>query len=159
MSTYPVKCINLILIAVIFLIVQPPLLATEDNRKEAVKDTFIAWEKGEGSPFSLLREDATWEVLGSTKHSQSYTIPQLRKQVIDPFNARLVGPLKPRFKDIFQDGDTIIILFEATGKMINGETYNNTYTWFFSMDGSHVIHVKAVLDMTAFEHLMSLKID
>ena len=159
MITQPMKCLKIVLFAIILSIIHSPSIASEDKRKDFIKKAFIAWEQGAGSPFSLLSDNTTWEVLGSTKHSRLYTIPQLKTQVIDPFNARLVGPLKPTFMDIFQDGDTIIILFEATGTMITGETYNNTYTWFFSMDGNKVINVKAVLDMTAFEYLMSLEIN
>ncbi|CAI4156994.1 nuclear transport factor 2 family protein [Alteromonas macleodii] len=137
---------------------QSPLYAGEENNKQIVENAFRAWEKGEGSPFSLLSENAIWTITGPTQSAGSYSIQALQRDIIEPFNARLQSPLEPTLINTYQDGDTVIILFEAKGTMINGETYKNSYAWFFTMEGKKVIKVTAVLDLNAFEYLMALDV-
>lgn len=131
------------------------LCAAEKTKKQIVEKAFLAWEKGEGSPFSLLAENATWTIMGPTQTAKTYTIEELTKEVIEPFIAKLKGSLTPTLIDIYQDGDVVIILFEAIGTIINNEIYRNSYAWFFTMEGEKVSKVRAVLDLNAFEYLMA----
>lgn len=71
----------------------------------------------------------------------------------------MLSPLRPILIDVFQDGDTVIILFEAQATMINGDIYRNSYAWFFTMEGNEVKKVRVVLDLDASNKLMTLKID
>lgn len=145
-------------VGLVTMLFHTPTYAAGKTQKQIVVDSFKAWEQGNGSPFSLLDEGATWTVMGPSPSAKTYTIPELQEQVIKPFNARLKTPLRPTFIDAFQEGDTIIVLFEAQGLMINGEVYENSYAWFFTMEGEKVKKVRAVLDLNAFDDLMSLKI-
>ncbi|VUD46020.1 hypothetical protein TDB9533_00740 [Thalassocella blandensis] len=134
------------------------LAPKELTEKEIVRQSFLDWEKGKGSPFSLLSENATWTVMGPTSSAKTYTIKELQQQIITPFNLRLKTPLRPTLIDIFQEDDTVIILFNAQATMINGDIYKNSYAWFFTMSGKVVTNVKAVLDLNAFDRLMALNL-
>jgi ketosteroid isomerase-like protein len=80
-----------------------------------VADAFEQWALQSGSPFELLADDATWTILGPTPTAGIYTLPRLREELLAPFQARLETPLMPQVRAIHEDGDTVIVLFEASG--------------------------------------------
>lgn len=128
---------------------------TVDNRT-LVADAFEAWRQGQGSPFDLLAQNATWTIAGPTSSAGTYTRDELIEKVIKPFSARLKTPLVPSVNHIYQDGETVIILFDANATLINEQPYKNSYAWFFTIRGGRVDHVTAVLDLHAFDEVMAL---
>lgn len=134
----------------------PSVAFAQSADKDIVKDAFAAWQTGNGSPFGLLADDATWTILGPIASAGTYTKPDLETQILQPFNARLATPLVPRVIDIYQAHDTIIILFDAQATLITGDLYSNSYAWFFKMKDGVVQAVTAVLDTSAFEKVMNL---
>ena len=89
---------------------------TEAGNLKKVTDAFEAWRNGTGSPFQLLREDASWTIVGNSVASKEY---KGRKAFIDeviaPFNSRMAKPLVPTVRGIYADGDTVVVLFDAEG--------------------------------------------
>lgn len=128
----------------------------EFDHKKIVAHAFEQWRQGVGSPFALLTEQATWTIMGPTPSAGTFQRDELTEKVINPFNARLKTPLKPNVKKIFQDGDTVIILFDASAQLTNGADYQNSYAWFFTMKQGRVVAVTAVLDLHAFDEVMRL---
>jgi uncharacterized protein len=105
----------------------------EDNNKAAVRASFDRWSAGTGSPFELLAPDAEWTIVGSSPLSKTYRRQDFLDEVIHPFNARMATPLKPAVRGIYADGDTVIMLFDASAMARDGVPYHNTYTWYFEM--------------------------
>jgi ketosteroid isomerase-like protein len=122
------------------------------NNKVVVQASFERWAAGTGSPFELLRSEADWTIVGSSPLSKTYPDRQaFLDEVIHPFNARLATPLVPKLRSIYGDEETVIILFDASATARDGEPYRNTYTWFFTMEGSCVTSATAFFDTREFD--------
>ncbi|ODN67742.1 hypothetical protein A9E74_00578 [Methylophaga muralis] len=129
------------------------------NHKQLVEQAFNQCSQGTGSPFDLLAADAQWTIMGPTESAKTYNLPDFQEMVVKPFNQRLATPLKPRVHDTYQAGNEVIILFEAEATLINGERYQNSYAWFFTMLQGQVTNVRAVLDLNAYDAVMALDVN
>jgi ketosteroid isomerase-like protein len=70
-------------------------------------------------PFELLTSDVEWTIVGTSPLSKTYHSKQeFLDVVINPFNARMIKPLTPEVHSIYSDGDTVIILFDASATAI-----------------------------------------
>ena len=74
-------------------------------------------------------------------------------EVIRPFNARMRQGLRPAVRSIHADGDTVIVLFDASGIALDGKRYSNTYAWFLQMRDGKVQRAQAFFDSIAFNDL------
>lgn len=129
---------------------------TQQRNKAAVQDRFAAWANGTGSPFELLAEDATWTITGRSAASKTYVGREtFLREVIRPFNARMQAPLKPVVHDIYADGDTVVIFFDASAVARDGKPYANTYTWYLDLREGKVVKATAMFDSIEFNDLWS----
>lgn len=128
----------------------------EHGNKASVEKSFQQWQNGEDSPFSLLSEDVRWTITGSNRYAGTYERDPLIKDLIEPFSKQLKEPLKPTRWDVYEDGNVVIIRFDAEAPLINGDQYRNSYAWFFTFRDSEVTKVTAFLDMPAFEAVMAM---
>ena len=86
------------------------------------KPSFVAWRDGTGSPYDLLAENVNWTIVGRSDASKSYPSREaFMSEVIRPFNARMRDRLRPTMRNLYADGDTVVIFFDATGVAKNGE--------------------------------------
>jgi uncharacterized protein len=126
----------------------------ESNNKRLVQASFDRWRAGTGGPFELLADDAHWTIVGSSPVSKTY---QSKKgfiaEVIRPFNARMEQPLKPTVRNIYADGDSVVVLFDGASVCIDGEPYRNTYAWFMQMKDGRVVNVTAFFDTRLFDEM------
>jgi uncharacterized protein len=100
----------------------------ESRNKAIVKASFEAWASGAGSPYDLLADDASWSVVGHSAASKTYPSKEaFLHEVIRPFNARMSGGLKPTVRNIYAEGDTVIVFFDASGTARDGKPYANIY--------------------------------
>lgn len=121
------------------------------RNKSAVRASFDAWSAGAGSPFDLLAEDATWTIVGRSVASKTYPSREaFMDEVIRPFNARMRGGLKPTIRNIYADGDTVIVFFDAKGTARDGKPYANTYAWFLDMHAGKIVKAFAFFDSVEF---------
>ncbi|MFZ5778673.1 MAG: nuclear transport factor 2 family protein [Pseudomonadota bacterium] len=128
----------------------------QQQNKAAVQDRFAAWASGTGSPFELLAENATWTITGRSAASKTYVGREaFLREVIRPFNARMQVPLKPVVHDIYADGDTVVIFFDASAVARDGKPYTNTYTWYLDMRDGRVVKATAMFDSIEFNDLWS----
>lgn len=126
----------------------------EAVNKALVQQAFDRWRSGEGSPFQLLASDAQWTIAGSSPLSKTYASRQdFIDQVIAPFNARMATPLVPTVHGLYADGDTVVILFEASATTKDGQPYRNTYSWYFQMDQAKVVKAIAFFDTREFDEM------
>lgn len=120
---------------------------TERSNESLVRAGFDRWRAGTGGPFELLADDARWTIVGSSPVSKTYlNKEQFMTEVIRPFNARMDQPLKPSVRNLYSDWDTVIVLFDAEARCVDGLQYRNTYVWFMHMKDGHAINVTAFFD-------------
>ena len=130
---------------------------TSRGNKAAVETSFRQWQAGEASPFDLLFENVRWTIPGSSRFAGTYERGPFLSDLVEPFGQRLATPLKPTRWDIYEDGDVVIIRFEAEAPLITGDRYSNSYAWFFTFRDGEVVEVTAYLDMPAFEAAMAIE--
>jgi uncharacterized protein len=124
----------------------------EARNKSAVKASFDAWRDGTGSPFDLLAQTATWTIVGRSVASKTYPSREaFISEVIRPFNARMIGGLRPTIRNIYADSDTVIVFFDASGTARDGKPYQNTYAWFLEMLDGKVVRAFAFFDSIEFD--------
>jgi uncharacterized protein len=128
--------------------------SAEARNRALVEASFAAWRDGTGSPYDLLAEDVHWTIVGRSDASKSYPSREaFMSGVIRPFNARMREGLRPTVRNLYVDGDAVIIFFDASGVARNGETYSNTYAWFWEMRDGRVVRAHAFFDSIAFNEL------
>jgi ketosteroid isomerase-like protein len=126
----------------------------EVGNKAVVQRAFDAWAAGTGSPYDLLADDATWTITGNSLASKTYDSREaFIGEVIRPFNARMSVGLKPTIRQMYTDGDTVIVFFDASGTAKDGIPYANTYAWFLQLRDGKIIHASAFFDSIAFNEL------
>jgi uncharacterized protein len=127
---------------------------TEAANKAIVQASFEAWAAGTGSPFDLLADDASWTITGRSVVSKTYgSKAAFMSEVIRPFNARMSVGLKPAIRDIYADGDAVIVFFDASSTARDGKPYSNTYAWFLDMRDGKVVKASAFFDSIEFNEL------
>lgn len=127
---------------------------TESGNKERVRAAFQAWSDGTGGPFALLADDAQWTIVGRSLASRAYPDKAaFMSEVIHPFNARMAKPLRPTVRQLYADGDTVIVFFDAQGTAVDGKPYVNTYAWIMEMRGGQAARVWAFFDAIEFNDL------
>jgi ketosteroid isomerase-like protein len=126
----------------------------EAANKAAVEASFHAWHAGTGSPYDLLTDDAVWTIVGRSLASKTYASRDaFMTEVIGPFNARMSRGLQPTIREIYADGDTVIVFFDAAGTASDGQPYANTYAWFLDMADGKIVKAFAFFDSVAFNDL------
>ena len=126
--------------------------ATIETRNTAtIERSFNAWKDGTGSPYDLLADNATWTIVGRSAASKTYESREaFMRGVIRPFNARMSAPLRPEIRNVYADGDTVIVLFDARGTARDGKPYANTYAWFLTMREDKIVKAFAFFDSVEF---------
>jgi uncharacterized protein len=147
----PVIALACLLLAPAQMAAAQPYDQTESRNLATVQAGFDAWANGTGSPYDALAEDATWEIVGNSLVSRVYTGKEdFIANVIRPFNARMSTPLRPTIRDIYADGDTVIVFFDAEGIARDGVPYRNTYAWFLTLRDNRIVKASAFFDSIAF---------
>ena len=154
----PTLLLTFVLGCVLFL---PSAIASADPHDEietrnlgVVESGLQAWRDGTGSPYDALADDATWEIVGNSLASRTYTSKEdFLANVIRPFNARMSGRLIPTVRDLYADGDTVVALFDAEGTARDGLPYRNTYAWFLELRDGRIVKGTALFDALAFDDL------
>ena len=131
-----------------------PYDAVESSNLATVRAGFDAWANGTGSPYDSLAQDVTWEIVGNSVASRVYTSKaDFIDNVIAPFNARMSQRLIPTIRDMYTDGDTVIVFFDAEGTARDGLPYRNTYAWFLTLREDKIVKASAFFDSIAFDDL------
>jgi len=135
----------------------PPVVAHArdgDRNAQIVRQAFAAWAAGTGGPYALLADDAVWTITGKSLASRTYENREaFLSRVIGPFNARMSTGLKPTLRNLYQDGDTVIVFFDASGTARDGKPYANTYAWFLDLREGQIVRAFAFFDSIAFDDL------
>ena len=104
-----------------------------------------------GSPYDLLADDASWTIVGHSAASKTYPSKEaFISEVIRPFNARMKVGLKPTIRNVYADGDTVVVFFDASGTARDGKPYANTYAWFLDLRDGKIVKAFAFFDSVVF---------
>jgi uncharacterized protein len=124
----------------------------ETRNKAVVRAGFDAWSSRTGSPYDLLAGDATWTIVGHSAASKTCPSKEaFMSDVIRPFNARMKVGLKPTIRNLYAEGDTVIVFFDANGTARDGKPYANTYAWFLDMRDGKIVKAFASFDSVVFK--------
>lgn len=127
---------------------------TEATNKQIIERAFADWAAGTGGPYTILAEDLVWTITGNSAASKTYNSREaFLGEVIRPFNARVGTGLKPTIHNIYAEGDTVIVHFDATGTANDGQPYVNTYAWFLDLRDGKIVRSTAFYDSVAFNDL------
>lgn len=127
---------------------------TEARNLATVRASFDAWRDGTGGPWEIIADDVVWEVVGSSVASRVYYGKQdFLSTVIRGFNARLSVALQPTVREIYADGDTVIVFFDGDAVACDGVPYHNTYTWYLMFADNRIVKGTAFFDSIAFDDL------
>lgn len=127
---------------------------SEASNRAIVEASFAAWRDGKGSPFDLLAPQAVWTIVGRSDASKTYlSRDAFISEVIQPFNARMREGIRPAIRNLYADGDTVVIFFDAKGVARDGQPYVNTYAWFWEMRDGKVVKAHAFFDSIEFNDL------
>jgi hypothetical protein len=130
-------------------------LDVQRANKDTIRRVYENWTwGGDGGPFGLLAEDASWTIVGTSPVSRRYTSRRdFLDNVIGPFNARLATPLVPKVRALYADGDWVIALFDASATAKDGKPYENTYTWYLRLRDGAIVEAIAFFDTLEFTDL------
>jgi uncharacterized protein len=126
--------------------------SVESRNKEIVRAAFEKWVAGTGGVFDLLAADAPWTIVGNAPVSRTYHSKQeFIDQVITPFGARMSKRFVPtNIRGIYADGDMVIAFFDGEGTALDGQPYENTYTWYMRMKDGVIVEATAFFDTIEF---------
>ena len=146
------------LVVVAFLLfacfLMPAMANGQEDDAGKIRQAFNAWAAGTGGPYDLLADDAVWTITGNSLASKTYSGREaFLSEVIRPFNARMRTGLKPVIRDLYRDGGTVVVLFDASGVARDGIVYSNTYAWFLDLQDGRIVRARAFFDSIAFNDL------
>ncbi len=121
-----------------------------DANRELIRHAFDEWTAGSGGPFQLLAPDATWTIVGRSVAARTYSTAEFIRDVIEPFNARMLERLVPTIRGLYADGDTVIAFFDASAVALDGQPYENTYTWYLTLRDGQIVAAVAFFDSIEF---------
>lgn len=124
--------------------------------KEAVNKAFAAWAAGGQTFFDdMLAPDVVWTIKGS---SPSAGVHRGKQALIDgavkPLSTRLQRQIRPTIRNLWADGDHVIIEWDGEAVAKDGKTYRNSYVWIFRMQGGRATEVTAYLDLAAYDDVL-----
>lgn len=144
-----------------FALTSRPASATEfasagDRNKHIVSEAFDRWAKGGGGFFDeLLAEDVIWTIKGSSPSAGTF---RGRAVFIDkavrPFQSRLSTPVRPVRKQVWAEGEHVIVHWDGEGMARDGVPYRNSYAWILRMQSGKAAEVTAFLDLAPYDEVL-----
>ena len=130
----------------------------EGQNRAFITAAFERWARAEGDIFALLADDAKWQIIcadpdvAKTYHSREALLAAAAR----PLAARLKTPLKPNVRKVWADGDDVLVHWDGSAELINGNLYRNSYLWIMTVKDQQIVAVTAFLDIPAFKAALAL---
>lgn len=130
--------------------------AVEARNKQHVTEAFDQWAAGSTTFFSdMLTPDVVWTIKGSGPSAGEYRgVDAFVEQAVRPFVSRLSSPVRPVRKQIWADGDHVIIQWDGVGTARDGQAYRNSYAWIFHMRDGKAFEATAYLDLVPYDDVL-----
>lgn len=125
----------------------------ETRNREILRAAYDRWARGGRSFFDeVLTPDMSWTIIGSGFGAGTYHgRDTFKREVTEPFAALLATPVKPTVRNIWADGDDVIVRWSGAATTRTGKPYRNEFVWIFHMRNGRADRVTAFLDLTAFQ--------
>lgn len=156
----PRYLINASMLAFAMLIVGSALAQSREPTTEAnrqfIAQAFDQWSAGGRTFFQdVTSPDVVWTIKGTSPVAGTYKgRDDFLRRAVAPFAARLSSPIKPKVKDIWADGNDVIVHWEGSATATDGATYRNSYVWIFRMHDLRATEVVAFLDLVPFDDVI-----
>ncbi|MEJ7677984.1 MAG: nuclear transport factor 2 family protein [Segetibacter sp.] len=129
--------------------------ATFDN-KQIVREQFDRWVNGSGNFFDLLADNVEWTVAGKISSSGVYKSKKsFLEEAVNPITEKLSTRITPKLLGIYQDNETVTLLWEGTATAKDNKPYKNTYCWILTMKDGKISKGIAFLDTHVLHELMT----
>jgi len=130
--------------------------AQAQANKEAVGKAFAAWAAGGRTFFDdMLAPNVVWTIKGS---SPTARVLRGKQELIDgavtPLSTRLQRQIRPTIRNLWADGDHVIIEWDGEAVAKDGKPYRNSYLWIFRMQGGRATEVTAYLDLAPYDDVL-----
>lgn len=124
--------------------------------KEAVGKAFAAWAAGGQTFFDdMLAPDVVWTIKGSSLSAGVHRGKQaLIDKAVKPLSTRLQRQIRPTIRNLWADGDHVIIEWDGEAVAKDGQPYRNSYVWIFRMQDGRAAEVTAYLDLAAYDDVL-----
>ncbi|WP_306391598.1 nuclear transport factor 2 family protein [Telluria beijingensis] len=124
--------------------------------KEAVGKAFAAWAAGGQTFFDdMLAPDVVWTIKGSSLSAGVHRGKQaLIDKAVKPLSTRLQRQIRPTIRNLWTDGDHVIIEWDGEAVAKDGKPYRNSYMWIFRMQDGRATEVTAYLDLAAYDDVL-----
>lgn len=130
--------------------------STTERNRQFIVQAFEQWAAGNGTFFQdVLSPDVVWIIKGTSPAAGTYRgRDAFMEQAVAPFAARLAAPVRPTVKDVWAEGDDVIVHWNGTATAADGEPYHNSYVWIFRMENQRATEVIAFLDLVPYDDVI-----
>lgn len=122
------------------------------SNKAFVAAAFDRWAAGGADFFNdVVAPNVVWTIEGSGPHSGTYRgRNDLMERAVLPLTVRLKTPIRPVSRQLWADGDYVIIHWKGEAVAHDAKPYTNSYVWIFRMEQGRATEVTAFLDLSAY---------
>ena len=103
----------------------------------------------------MLAPNVVWTIKGS---SPTARVLRGKQELIDgavtPLSTRLQRQIRPTIRNLWADGDHVIIEWDGEAVAKDGKPYRNSYLWIFRMQGGRATEVTAYLDLAPYDDVL-----
>lgn len=130
--------------------------ALEARNARIVTEAFDRWAAGGTTFFSdVVAPNVNWTIKGSGPSAGSFKGRDVFiAKAVRPFVSRLSTPIRPVSKQVWADGDHVVIHWDGAGVARDGKPYANSYAWIFRMENGQAVDVTAFLDLAPYDDVL-----
>lgn len=128
----------------------------EAANRQIVTQAFDRWAAGGTTFFTeVLAPDVSWTIKGSGPSAGVFEgRERFIEQAVRPFVSRLSSPVRPVSRQLWADGDHVVIHWDGVAVARDGQAYNNSYAWIFRMQNGKAVEVTAFLDLAPYDDVL-----
>lgn len=126
------------------------------RNRQFIDAAFARWAAG-GSGFfeQVLHEDVVWTIKGSGPSAGVHRSRQaFIERAVRPFAARMAEPVKPVRRQVWAEGEHVIVQWDGEGVAADRQPYRNSYVWILRMRGGRAAEVTAYLDLAPYDDVL-----
>lgn len=133
-----------------------PETDVEGRNAQIVTEAFDRWAAGGTTFFNdIVASNVTWTIKGSGPSAGTFKGREVFiEKAVRPFVSRLSTPIRPVSKQIWADGDHVVIHWDGAGVARDGKPYTNSYAWIFRMHNGKAVDVTAFLDLAPYDDVL-----
>jgi ketosteroid isomerase-like protein len=128
----------------------------ESRNKRIVTQAFDRWASGGAGFFDeILATGVVWTIKGSGPSAGTFHgRDSFLDRAVRPFVSRLSIPVRPVNRQVWADGDHVIVNWDGEATARDGVPYRNSYAWILRMRDGTAVEVTAFLDLTPYDEVL-----